>query len=392
MKKSEWSDKELEELLRQMPKMKDHRDPRDIYQSLSLKAKKRKNKAWIVPSIASVAAALLLFILAPQVWQVVFQDSSEKQKSEINVAHEDAGEQFNMAKIAPDVKDNIEPKSGAEQGISIMSTSFETALYEDELVDQDVITYTIPDQNAQLLVPVSIMVPKDGKSWLDHYLDYQGKLTEEQWGLTEYYPLNAKLTMVDDRTLNVDVKEGHRYLEGSASEVLFFDTMKGLLQNYNLDKITFSTNGNPGIVGGNTGETQYLSKQNELKHSYFVFQPNNQNSPFIVPGIDTFTDIESALSSMKVGYEAYGLQPSLPADFNFEIDSSLGDVLLIKVADGYPFTEEPKNIYAIEAILLTSKEFGYKAVKFENTNVQQIGRFNLQNEIKVPIAPNKVYY
>jgi hypothetical protein len=390
MKKSGWSDNELEELLRQMPKLKDHRDPRDIYQSLSLKARKRKQRAWIVPSIASAAAAILLFILAPQVWQLVIQDSSDEPKSEVNIAQEDDSEQFNMAKIAPNVEGTKESITG-DMGISMTAMSVETAVYDDNLVEQEVITYSIPDQNAQILVPVSIIVPKDGKSWLDHYIEYQAHLTEEQWGLSEYYPLNATLTMVDEKTLNVDVNEGHSYMAGSTSEGQFLGTMQGLLQNYNLDKITFSTNGKPGIEGGNTGRLETLPKEN-LKRSYFVFQPNNQNAPFIVPGIETFTDIQSALSSMKVGNEGYGLQPSLPADFNFEIDSSSEDVLMIRMADGYPFTEEAKNIHAIEAILLTAKEFGYKAVKFDNTSVIQIGSFNLQNEIKVPVAPNKVFY
>jgi hypothetical protein len=390
MKKSGWSDNELEELLRQMPKLKDHRDPRDIYQSLSLKARKRKQRAWIVPSIASAAAAILLFILAPQVWQVVFQDSSSNQKSETNVAIEESDDSLNRALKAPDMEITNADIAGTE-GMSIMAIPSDTAIYEEDLVNQEVITYSIPDQNAQFLIPVSIIVPKDGKSWLEHFIEYQGQLTEEQWGLSEYYPLNATLTMVDDRTLNVDVTEGHGYMAGSASEGLFFGTMNGLLQNYNLDKITFSTDNKPGIEGGNVGRVETMPKQN-LKRSYFVFQPNNQNAPFIVPGIETYMDIESALSSMKVGNEGYGLQSSLPADFNFEIDSSSQDVLKIRMADGYPFTEEAKNIHAIEAILLTAKEFGYKAVKFENTSVVQIGRFNLQNEIKVPVAPNKVFY
>ncbi len=54
MKRSEWSDNELEELLRQMPKVKDHRDPRDIYQNISLK--KRKTKSWLLPGMAAAAA------------------------------------------------------------------------------------------------------------------------------------------------------------------------------------------------------------------------------------------------------------------------------------------------------------------------------------------------
>ena len=41
----------------------------------------------------------------------------------------------------------------------------------------------------------------------------------------------------------------------------------------------------------------------------------------------------------------------------------------------------------IEAILLTAKEYGFDTVQFKNTNVKNIGRFDLEHPIQVPIAP-----
>ncbi|MDV2887869.1 negative regulator of sigma-X activity, partial [Alkalihalophilus pseudofirmus] len=61
MKKSEWSDREIVRLLRQMPIIQDHRNPRDIYDNLSLK--KRKMFSWVLPSIATAAALFLFLIL-----------------------------------------------------------------------------------------------------------------------------------------------------------------------------------------------------------------------------------------------------------------------------------------------------------------------------------------
>lgn len=40
MKKSGWSDHELEALLRRMPKILDYRDPHDIYQNIYLRKRK----------------------------------------------------------------------------------------------------------------------------------------------------------------------------------------------------------------------------------------------------------------------------------------------------------------------------------------------------------------
>lgn len=386
MKKSEWSDHELEQLLQQMPKIKDHRDPRDIYQSLSLKAKKRKAPVWIVPSVASLAAVLLLFILAPQVWQGISQDSATKQ--ETNEAFDDSNNK--MAKIAPENSTNT-GLVDEKQDMAIMAAPTETAIYEEDLMEQQAITYIVPDQNAQILVPVSVLVPKENKSWVELYQSQAEKLTEVQWGLSDYFPLNATLSMVNEQTMNVDVPEDHMYGNGSANETLFIGILEETMsRNENLQKVTFSTNGNPGIMLGNYGEQSELNKPETKKRSHFLFNPNNQSLPFIVPGIEGSSDIATALEAMRVGNDMYGLEPSIPTEFVFEINESSNEQLILNISGNEQLTDEPKYVYCIEAILLTAKEFGYKFVKFENSPIPHIGRFNLENGIKVPVAPNKV--
>jgi hypothetical protein len=386
MKKSEWSDHEIEQLLQQMPKVKDHRDPRDIYQSLSLKAKKRKAPVWIVPSVASLAAVLLLFILAPQVWQGNFQDSATKQES--TEAKDETSNR--MAKVAPGNSTNSGIADDKHE-LSLMAAPTETAIYEEDLLEQQVITFTIPDQNAQILVPVSVLVPKD-KTWIEYYQDQSEKLTEVQWGLSDYYPLNATLSMVNEQTMNVDVPAEHVYGNGSTNETLFINTLNETMNRHeDLQKITFSTNGSPGIMLGNYGEVSELKKPETKKRSYYLFNPNNQNSPFIVPGIEEFSDIRTAFESMRVGNETYGLNPSIPAEFAFDINDNSQELLsLTFTGENIQLTDESILVYCIESILLTAKEFGFKSVKFENSPLAQVGRFNLENELKVPIAPNKV--
>jgi hypothetical protein len=391
MRKSEWSDNELEKLLSEMPKIKDHRDPRDIYQSLSIKAKIRKRPVWIVPSVASAAAVLLLFLLAPNIWQSVTEDSNSfksnsaadsNQKIEIT-RQKDEG--INTTDVNP------ENKAGFSAETKLMTISSETAIYAEDVVDLEVITYQIPDQNAQILVPVSVAVPKDNKTWFDHFQANDDKLTEEQWGLSDYYPLNATLTLASDHTtMNVDVPEDHLYGTGSTNETSFRSILEQTMNHQNqIQKITLSTNGKPGILLGNYGDITELNRGNsEGMRSYFLFQPNDSNLPFLVPSITLYKDIEKAFDSMKLDIENYGLKS--PLSFNFDIDTSSKPKLVITIEGDIELINEPKNIYAIEAILLTAKEFGFDTVKFENITATQIGRFNLQNELKVPVAPNKV--
>ncbi|WP_442594621.1 negative regulator of sigma-X activity [Neobacillus sp. D3-1R] len=398
MRKSEWSDNELEQLLKEMPKIKDHRDPRDIYQSLSIKAKKRRRPVWVIPSIATAAAAvLMLLLISPNILQNIGQNSDKSSKSE--VASQDNSKEMRQAKKVDEGQmnsldanpgvDNNNTGFAADHSLMAIATP-ETAVYAEDVLDQEVITYLVPDQNAQLLVPVSVIVPKENKTWLDMFQANSEKLTEDQWGLSDYYPLNAKISIVDKQTINIDVPEDHYYGMGSANETSFLTIIQQTLNHQDqVQKVTFSTNGKPGIMLGNTGEKEELQRSEEKeKHGYFLFMPNTSNMPFLVPSIEEFNDIESALESMRTENEVYGLKSAL--SFDFEIIEKAGELLTIKIKDNSPLTDEPKNVYAIESILLTAKEFGFTSVKFENASIAQIGRFDLQNEIKVPIAPNKV--
>jgi hypothetical protein len=393
MKRSEWSDHELEQLLREMPKIKDNRDPHDIYQSLSLKAKKKKRPVWIIPSAASIAAALLLFLLAPNIWQGIYNNNSaQAPKEEAQMAKSDDSDSRMMEKVSPDNQENLDIAGNQGiTGMSVLATS-ETAIYEEDIVDQDIFTYWIPDQNASIIVPISIMVPKGNETWLEQYQAHTEKLTEAQWGLSDYYPLNANLTMTDNQTLNIDVPEGHSYGNGSASETEFFRVIKKFADmNKNIQHITLSTNGKPGMMFGNIGEVKDVDLRAEQgKSAYYLFTPNDSNTPFLVPSVNLYADIESAFNALKTNEEEnYGLKT--PLSFDFEITSSEKPNLVITLKEDVSFTNEPKYIYAIESILLTAKEFGYETVKFEGTAAQQVGRFNLQNELKVPVAANKVY-
>ena len=109
-----------------------------------------------------------------------------------------------------------------------MTGSDKTALYDDEVGNGTVITYWIPDSQAQILVPVSTVVNIDSnKDWLTTFTESMGLLKEEEWGLTDYYPLNATFKWDSiNNTVTVDVPKDHKYGQGSAAETNFINSLK----------------------------------------------------------------------------------------------------------------------------------------------------------------------
>ncbi|WHX99137.1 hypothetical protein [Neobacillus sp. DY30] len=390
MKKSEWSDKQLEELLRQMPKIHDHRNPRDIYQNLSIK--KRKRPAWILPGIATAAALLLFFLLVPKMLDRteysldrIGQEKSS-QEEQISLPQEDSSIQMKKE----DSMKNETGLSGAESKM-LMTGSDKTALYEDEVVDGTVITYWIPDSQAQVLVPVATVVPKDSnKNWLTYFTENMALLKEEEWGLSDYYPLNATFTLDNSKnTVIVDVPNDHNYGEGSTSETNFINLLKkNFASNSQVNKIMLTTNGQPGIEFGNFGVVEEITVEPEEKHAYFFYTPDGMETTYLVPSTVRYQDITAAFEAMKTGQPELGLAASLAPSFPFKDVTVRENKLIITMDDNADMENNLENTHSFEAILLTAKEFGIDTITILNAPIKLLGPFDLTKEMKVPLAPN----
>ncbi|WP_160721416.1 hypothetical protein [Bacillus sp. USDA818B3_A] len=382
MKKSEWSDRELEELLRQMPRIQDHRDPHDIYQNISLK--KKKTRPWLLPGFAAAACFLLLFILVPKLMGGInfsYQSSEEEKSSS-------AGRTTAKDSSASSKKET--EASEAKQADLLNTEKVNTAVYEDEIGNNTVFTYWIPDAQAQILIPVSIIVPQTlGPFWITQYTDIMANLQEEEWGLSDFYPINANFSLdKSQNTVIVDLPSNHSYGLGSTAETNFLNILnKDISSNSNYKKIKFMTNGQPGIELGNFGRMDEMDIIPETNHGYFFYYAEGSDLPFLTPSADTFNDIGSAINAMKAE-QPMGLKSSLQSLPPINNVSISNKIMYVSFEEGSIIEDNQQSILCIEAMLLTAKEFGAEKMIIKNASLTNIGRFDLSNEIKVPIAPN----
>jgi hypothetical protein len=388
VKKSEWSDKQLEELLRQMPKIQDDRNPRDIYQNLTIRKTKTRKKQWLVPSLATVAALLIFFILVPKlmIGTHYSEDKASQEKSSVEQDTQTADENSTIALK----KDNASSKARTFSGAEKIAT-MKTAIYDEEVGKGAVLTYWIPDPQAQILVPVSTIVNNpNNKTWLTLFSETMGNLKEQEWGLSEFYPLNATLKLDNkNKAVLVDVPANHQYGQGSATETSFMNVMqKDISSNSNLKKIKFSTNGQQGIELGNYGPQKELDIQQQEKHAYFFYYSEGNEIPYLVPSIETFKDIKIALEAMKKDQPIVGLKSSLLPALPINEVSIDKNTLIVSITENSILQDDQATINAYESLLLTAKEFGLEKVMIKNSPLKMLGSFDLTKENKVPRAPN----
>ncbi|HLO10802.1 MAG TPA: hypothetical protein VK190_00950 [Pseudoneobacillus sp.] len=392
MKKSEWSDRELEELLMQMPKIKDHRNPRDIYQNLSLK--RRKTKSWLLPSLATAAALLLFFILVPKLMDGA-HSSSDKQaemtsfNTEIKDADQKKNSTFAMDKGEPSSKEKA--LSGTPKNEVMTTSTVKTAIYADDVGNGKVLTYWIPDPQGQILIPVSTVVAtSDNESWLTLYNENMANLKEEEWGLTDFYPLNVTMSVNSDHTtIQVDAPLNHQYGQGSTNETNFINVInKDISSNSDIKKVKFSTNGEPGIELGNFGNKQEIDINAIKNHGYFFYYPTGSDVPFLTPSTTTYTDINKALDAMKTDQTELGLTGSLSPLLPISDVSITDKTLVLSFKGNTTLQNNQMTVSAFEALLLTAKDFGLEKVVVKDSPILQLGPFDLTKENQVPVAPN----
>jgi hypothetical protein len=407
VKKSQLSDKQLEDLLGQMPKIKDHRDSRDIYQNIAHRVEKRKKMpAWVIPGAALAAVLFLAFILSPGLLgnntsEQMSMDSSsakgEKSSMEMETAiNDDSAKKSAVEKENTLLRDSADKKEKAEEFIKMDKANPYDGLisvYPDEFDTEasEIFTYAIPDQQAQAVVPVTVTRPKEtGKTWIESYTETMQMLKEDAWGLTDYYPLDASWNYDEaTKTLSIDVKEDHPFRNGSTPNVIFVEAMTQNFSRVGIERMLLTTGGNQGIDLGNYGQMEELPLNAETtkRRAYLFLSVEGMPNPYLVPTKEQHKTIAEAFAQMVKGDEIGYLSPSLPENFKLAKTESNDKVLEITLTDETKLQED--FMPNLEAILMTASEFDYKGVRFTNANIDQLGPFNLKEVLPLPLAPNK---
>jgi hypothetical protein len=372
MRKFVWNEEQIEQLLEQMPHIADERSKEAVYQHVSAKLNKKRIKAWAIPSIASTAAVLLFIILGSSFISMrdAGEKSMEKAQDRASLIEAPAGEH--------------EEKTISEQHVAVPSR----IVSEAGIQNQDVIVFGLPDLNAQYVIPISILVDKDGKSYSDRFEKAKAALSEEEWGLSENLLDSVEIvSSIENKTLTINVPSNHSlFSSGTAGEIMFLDSVKETSRWAGFKEIEFFTDGKKGIELPHTGLLNSLTVD-ETKRGYFLYQLDAVHPVFLTPTNESFANIQAALNKMD-DKENSLLQPSIPNNVQIESVRVNGDEVTVQFSSASQLGNTPESVWMLEAILLTAKEFGFKSVMFTGGNVEQVGNYKFNEKINVPLAPN----
>jgi hypothetical protein len=376
MRKYEWNEEQIEQLLQHMPLVKDNRSKQVVYQRISIKMKKNRGKNWIIPSIASTAAVLLFIVIGSSYITSRNETYISQEKSTSN-NEQDRAMMMEEASQSTEVKE-------AEKQERILSR----VVSEVNAEHQEIVVFGIPNKKAEYVIPVSVLVNKDSKSYNEHFQQAKELLSEEEWGLSESMIDSLTITSIDgDKTVAVNVPRNHpAFHMGSAGELMFLDSVEETFRWAGVKEVKFMMEGKRGIELPHTGPVDSLPVH-AMRRGYFLYQLDRTYPVFLTPAKESFSTLQAALDEMD-DQQTLPLRPSIPKEVKIESIQVNGNEVTIQFSLDTQLKNTPETVWMLEAILLTAKEFGFTSVVFTGGNVEQIGDYTFNEKINVPLAPN----
>ncbi|MGE7683565.1 hypothetical protein [Peribacillus simplex] len=406
MRRTRWKENEIEDMLRELPKLKDDRTKAEVFARIH---EKKRKKHWI-PLIAGVASLFLMVVLASSIIidkkGTTSQEGSgssgklsiSENKEMADLEQQDASnkenpsedkqynQEFSSKQAEIESKDKVSEMEPRKRG---KEKTFAQAIYQDDLKNASIITMGVPDDQMNFIVPISIKLKHyDESDTLNQLVNQMSEIDEEQYGLSDYFPLDIKISQGNDMTTaNIDFQEKSQLLD---EDTLFLHSMEETLSYTNIEKMTFSTGGKQGAMFAHAGYLKEEDIPHQKNRTYLLYQRDKTSPRFLVPSNMGYQDFEEALQAGKGEADIEGISPAIPHDLKWERISSDGDLVIIQLSDQAAIENNEESLQALEAILFIAKDFGFEKVKFENAPIEEVGQLNLTEDILVPKAPNQV--
>ncbi|MCY9442549.1 sigma-X negative effector [Bacillus spizizenii] len=364
MMKSEWNEEQIKELLSQLPAVKDHRSPQDIYKRLTMaKSKKKPAVRWIGPACAAAIAVFIAFNISPH-----FFDQAQPQQKEAS-------------------QENAVTKTETADSPKAVSSLDQTSFVVPEKEQKNYITVAVADADTSAIIPISIKKIKADQTIqdmlsesselgiLDHAitipsfideLEVKEKPNEKELSIRVHQPIQA-FSVKDDKLLKKLLKES---LKWSPYEKIKF----------------LSYQNESGVRIGSYGTFTEITIPKQSKRAYYLYQ--NEQGNFLVPSEKTFDTVKEAIKDMESNNDA----DTIPLIQTGAVQSVTKKEkhLYIHFSKGSEIEDSLAGILMIEGLLLTAKEFGFTKVTFTETRTKKIGRYDVSDAIPVPAAPNPI--
>lgn len=388
MKSFDHEEKQIIAKLKQLPMIEDKLSKEEVFQRASQKSQQQNpvtRPIKLVPIISTLAVITILLVMVPSLLISNQEQTSEQSGDVLFESSTTSGEQESVS-IASD-QDSKSANDAAEE--SVESLAYEHRHVIQEIGENEAIVYgAVPDQQAQYIIPFSMVVPQD-LPINDAIFALYTRFVDNVW--------QGGLNLFQDVQFEIDQEAGQVVLhfpqnysigDGSAIPGLFRHILSAMFRPYGIDTAIFQTEDDEGVDLGPYG---VMSEEDlpQMFANYKLYDLAEVNHTFLIPIPQENESIEEALTDLKQRDEDFDVYETIPEQIDFTVDSAGSELIL----EFEPFTEpieEDKLMTMTESILLTAKSYGYDTVSFNQLPMERIGPYQLTAPINVPLAINPI--
>ncbi|MDE5416100.1 hypothetical protein [Alkalihalobacterium chitinilyticum] len=355
--------------MKQLPKVKDHRSKDEIFRNIQKQIKaaepQKRRRPWLMPTLASATAAVLLLALIP----MILSNGSEEALPYAEEA--EAGEMFMV-----DMDEALEEATET----TMEYTNYISAIIESNLQeDQRVVTIPFLDEQAMFIVPLSFIVRDD-----DTVLNQISSILEEYdpstVGLLASPLEGVTMEEVSNTTVSVNIPQ---VPAGSANENMLMESIKSVIEPLGYERFNILVDGQRGVDIGSYGPVEEMSVTS-APSGYTAYENSTGRTFLVVGGLGevtglNFEDIVQLMTSVTSGIVIDTIETSDQA-------------ATILFGQGTELTIHEEALILVEAILLTAKDFKIEEVEFKNAGVEEFGPYQLNDRISTEISPNGIAF
>ena len=391
MKKREWNEEQLQQLLQQLPSVRDKQSKKELYQNIYYKVQyKKKKRIWVAPTVATIAVLFILALISPLLFQSITSTNEENamdmastSSSESTKAENNSGQELQMAESSI-----AEDRNNEKVELSRKEIEQETFVTDAD-DSANFITVGLTDESLQNIIPVSFK-EEAGKEELDQIETFNPDKFAEKLGPLRIALTNTDLEEENNNEIIINYKSDNGSITGSGSEVAYKESIIETFRWLGYKKANLFTNGVEGIEFSNYGQEEELEITETRNKAYLVYQYDESKAKLLVPSPESLPTIEEAIAIMKKGIDEQELKPSIQEHIG-QIDiKEDGERLEIDFNQNANVENNEESIIMLESILLTAKDFGYETVQFNGTKEKEIGVMDVSRPLEVPFSPNPI--
>ncbi|GGC99878.1 hypothetical protein [Pontibacillus salipaludis] len=391
----------IKDLLKSMPNVEDRQNSEELYRKISDKRNKelqrrskRKKMAtgWGI-GLASVAATILFFIavLPSMTQEQAYDTSSSDESAEVSRDQAEYKAQ-NKNEMDRSSNTNAQEESASSEKTEANfrdAMSTESSLISRVVKDNEKEQHAIAafgDLQGQYVVPITFSVTQEVKS-IDELYNSLDAFEEEVWGVRKYQFSSVSFDINEEEgVVLVNFPEDYDFPESSTQENIFIMSLKEMFSPLDVTTIKLETDGEPGVnLGNNTGLEEIDIYGESL---YKLYTPQNGPKLFISIPISQGLTVEEALNELKVDEPTFTIEGTIPKELEIIDVKPDGEFLEVNFNVANTIDGEQQMLTMIESILMTSKQFGFTQIKFNNLPHSEIGKYDLTKPISVPYSVN----